>query len=60
VDKIIRLIIGVALALWAVLSAGLSSPLSYIALAAGVILIVTALMNFCPLFRILGISTRKA
>jgi hypothetical protein len=60
VDKIIRLIIGVALALWAVLSAGLGSPLSYIALAAGVILIVTALMNFCPLFRILGISTRKA
>lgn len=59
-DKTIRLILGIALAAWAILGAGFGSTLSYITLAAGVILIATGLLNFCPLFRIFGISTKRS
>ncbi len=59
IDKIIRLVLGFGLGAWAILGLGLGSSMSYIALAVGVILIATALMNFCPLFRILGISSNK-
>ena len=59
IDKIIRLVLGFGLGAWVFLGAGLGSTVSYLALAAGVILIVTALMNFCPLFKILGISSKQ-
>jgi TRAP-type uncharacterized transport system fused permease subunit len=59
IDKVIRLVLGVCLGAWSVFGMGLGSTVSYIALAVGIVLIATALMNFCPLFRILGISTRK-
>lgn len=59
-DKTIRLILGIALGAWAFFGMGLGTTLSYIALAVGVILIATALMNFCPLFKIFGISTSKS
>lgn len=59
IDKVIRLVLGFGLGAWVFLGLGLGSTLSYVALAAGVILIATALMNFCPLFRILGISSRQ-
>lgn len=59
IDKIIRLVLGFGLGVWALLGLGLGSSLSYIALAVGVVLVVTALINFCPLFRILGISSKK-
>ena len=59
IDKVIRLVLGFGLAAWAVLGMGLGSIMSFIALAVGAILIATALMSFCPLFRILGISSRK-
>jgi len=56
-DKIIRLIAGAALAAWGVLGAGLSSTIGIVALIVGVVLIATGLINFCPIFKILGIST---
>lgn len=59
IDKIIRLVLGFGLGVWALLGLGLGSSLSYIALAVGVVLIATALLSFCPLFRILGISSKK-
>lgn len=59
IDKTIRLVLGVALAAWAFLSLGIGSTLSYVVLAVSVILIATALLNFCPLFRLLGISSIK-
>lgn len=59
IDKVIRLVLGFGLGAWAILGMGLGSVVSYIALAIGVILIATALLNFCPLFRILGISSNK-
>jgi len=57
VDKTIRLVVGVALAAYGLLGAGLSTTIGLIALAVGVILIATGLINFCPIFRILGISS---
>ena len=59
IDKIIRLVLGFGLGVWALLGLGLGSSLSYIALAVGVVLIATALLSFCPLFRMLGISSKK-
>ena len=60
IDKIVRLVGGSALALWGVLGAGLSGPVGIVALVAGVVFITTALINFCPVFKILGISSFKA
>ena len=59
-DKIIRLVLGVVLGAWVFIGMGVGSTLSYIILAVATILVATALLNFCPLFRVLGISTRKA
>lgn len=59
-DKPFRLILGIALGSWAFLGMGFGSTQSYIVLAIGAILITTALINFCPLFKIFGISTSKA
>ena len=57
IDKVIRLIAGVALAAFAFLGAGLSTTIGLVALIVGVVLIATGLINFCPLFKILGISS---
>ena len=59
-DKIIRLVQGVGLGTWVITGIGQASTLSYVGLAVSVILIATALINFCPLFRIFGISTKKS
>lgn len=62
IDRIIRIILGIALlalafgGFSAVFAAG--AP-KWIAAAAGVILIATAGMRFCPLYRIFGIHTCK-
>jgi len=36
---------------------GLASTMGIIATVVGVVLIVTGVVNFCPLFKILGISS---
>lgn len=59
VDKTIRLIAGLGLGAWVLFGAGLGSTLSGVGLGVSVILIATALINFCPLFKILGISSAK-
>ncbi len=58
-DKIIRLVGGSALALWGVLGAGLGGTVGMVALIAGLVFIGTALINFCPLFKLFGISSFK-
>ncbi|WP_431307723.1 YgaP family membrane protein [Agaribacter marinus] len=52
IDRILRLIIGIAILSLAFF--GPQSPWAYI----GIILILTAFINFCPLYRIFGLSTR--
>ena len=52
IDKILRLVAGAALIAWA----ATGGPVwAY----AGVILVVTGLLNFCPLYPLLGISSCK-
>lgn len=55
-DRMIRLILGVVLIVLAfVANIGVWQ---WVALAVGAILIVTAFLNFCPLYRIFGMKTR--
>lgn len=56
-DKIVRIVAGLALVVIALLK--LDGSATLIALAVGVVLIVTAVINFCPLYRILGWRTTK-
>jgi len=60
-DKIIRLVVGAALLAWTFLSlGGLSTTMGIVAAVVGVVLIATALLNFCPLFKIFGISSFRS
>ncbi len=59
VDKVIRIVIGIVLI---GLIFYLQVPIKWgglIMAAVAVILVATALLNWCPIFRILGISSRK-
>lgn len=62
VDRIIRLIAGAVLIILPMIS---SSPLwsgplmTWLLPVVGVILIATALLRFCPLYKILGVKTCK-
>jgi len=60
VDRILRAILGLVLfiapllnmpAIWA------SATLAYGSMAVGIVLVATALFRFCPLYRLLGMST---
>jgi hypothetical protein len=53
VDRIVRIVAGLALISWAALGAGPSW--AWI----GVLPLITGLVNFCPAYSILGISTCK-
>ncbi|MEZ5184421.1 MAG: DUF2892 domain-containing protein [Candidatus Nanopelagicales bacterium] len=59
VDRIIRLVAGVV-ALIAAFAVGLGSLGGIVLAVIGVVLLVTAAVGFCPLYRVLGISTNKA
>lgn len=56
IDRVIRGVAGVALLALGILG-GLASPWNYVAMGAGVVLIGTSLISFCPLYPILGINT---
>jgi len=62
IDRVLRLILGIILLLapfvsgMALFDSGVATALSVIA---GVILVATAGMKFCPLYRIFGIRTCK-
>lgn len=52
-DRLLRLIAGIALI--ALSLTGVIGVWGWI----GIIFVVTALINFCPIYRLLGISTKK-
>ncbi|MEM0912760.1 MAG: DUF2892 domain-containing protein [Pseudomonadota bacterium] len=52
VDRILRLIIG--LVLISLVFVGPQTPWGYV----GIILVATAFMNFCPLYRLINVSTK--
>lgn len=62
IDRIIRIVLGIALlalALGGFSAFFAAGAAKWIAAAAGVILIATAGMRFCPLYAIFGIRTCK-
>ncbi len=60
-DKTIRLIAGIGLLVLAFLMlGGFGTTIGIVAAVVGVILIATGLMNFCPLFKIIGISSIRS
>ena len=58
-DRIIRGIVG-AIALVIAVVVGMGSVGGILLIVVGGILVVTAAVGFCPLYRILGLSTAKA
>jgi len=57
-DKIIRVIIAAVIGLIYYLDY-ISGTIAYVLMAVAIILLVTSLVNFCPLYRLLGTSTCK-
>jgi hypothetical protein len=57
-DKIIRLLIGITVAVL-YFTKVISGTSGIILLIIGAVLFLTALINFCPLYWILGISSKK-
>lgn len=53
IDRILRFVAGVLLIVLALM--GVIGAWGYL----GAIFVLTALMSFCPIYRILGISTKK-
>ena len=56
VDRIIRAVLGIA-ALVGAVAVGIGTVAGIVMLVLGGILVVTAAVGFCPLYRVLGIST---
>ncbi len=57
-DKTIRYVLGIALvALSFLVLGGISTTVGIVAAAVGAVLFATGLINFCPLFKIFGISS---
>ena len=55
VEKIIRIVLGVALLVWGFV---LSDPVNYWG-AIGVVPLLTALIGWCPAWSMVGINTKK-
>lgn len=52
IDKVLRIIVGLALIAWGVYTQNWLG-------AIGIIPLFTALVNWCPLYSIIGVSTKK-
>lgn len=62
IDRLLRLVIGAALItapLINFMGLGTSATLSYLMIAIGVILGATAVFGICPLYKLVGISTKS-
>lgn len=57
-DRIVRIVIA-AIAAYLYIGEIVPSPWGLIAIIAGGVLLATSVLNFCPLYRIFGISTCK-
>lgn len=58
-DRILRTVLAVA-ALVVAFATGAGSVLGIVLIALSAILLVTAAVGFCPLYRVLGLSTVRA
>lgn len=57
-DRFLRIMIGI-IALILGLSGMLFGPFKWVALGVGLVMVITASMQFCPLYTLLGINTCK-
>lgn len=58
-DRVIRAVVGIA-ALIGAFATGLGSVLGVVLLVVGAILVVTAAVGFCPLYKVFGMNTCPA
>jgi hypothetical protein len=58
-DRVVRVVLGLALAALALVGA-VSAPLLYVVWLVAAIALVTGAVGFCPLYAIFGFSTRRA
>lgn len=62
-DRLARIILGILLIVSPLINLfgmGSNSTLAYTLMAVGAILVLTAAVGFCPLYRLFGISTNRA
>ena len=57
-DKIIRVLIAAIIGILYYLDI-ITGTLAYILMAVAIILLITSLVNYCPLYRLIGLSTCK-
>ncbi len=58
IDRIIRVLFAVIVAVL-YYKGTVTGALAYVLIAVAAILLLTSLVNFCPLYSVFGISTRK-
>ena len=56
IDKLLRIVVGLALIAWALWGEGAWHRLGFI----GIVPILTALVGFCPLYTLLGLRTNPS
>jgi hypothetical protein len=59
IDRIVRIVLGIALAAVA-LAGAVSAPLLYAVWVVAAIALVTGVVGFCPLYALFRVSTRPA
>lgn len=59
IDRGLRFVLGLVLAVLGVTQVGSSALLGIILIVVGLVLLATAFMGFCPLYRVIGFSTLK-
>ncbi len=57
-DRVVRVILGVIL-LGLYFMGSVSGTAGIVALIVGIIMLVTGLLGFCPLYKVVGFSTKK-
>ncbi len=57
-DKLVRVLIAAVVGILYYLGK-IEGTLAYVLMAVAIILLITSLINFCPLYRIFGINTCK-
>jgi len=58
-DRVVRIVVGLALAAFAV-AGGMGAPMVYVGWVLAAVLLVTGIVGFCPLYALLRVSTRRA
>ncbi|MFQ5519170.1 MAG: DUF2892 domain-containing protein [Mariprofundus sp.] len=56
IDRILRLVAGAAVIAFGYMG-GLEAPWNMVAIGAGSVFVLTAVIKFCPIYTILGLST---